>query len=164
MGLLIPEFGLVIWMLLAFGIVLFILAKFAWKPILKSLKDREQSIEEAINSAKKAREEVATLHADNQKIIAEARLERDVMLKEAREVKDSIISEAREKAQGEAIKIMESSRIALQNEKMLAINDLKNQITNISIEIASKVLERELKNPEDHKEYVNKLLKEINLN
>lgn len=164
MGLLIPEFGLVIWMLLGFGIVLFILTKFAWKPILKGLKDREQSIEDALNAARNARQEVADLQAGNQKILNEARIERDNLLKEAREVKESIIQEAREKATLEAQKIIEASRLSIQNEKLMAVNELKLQITTLSVEIASKILERELKNPEEHKDFIQKLLKEVHFN
>ena len=164
MGLLIPEFGLVIWMLVAFGIVFFVLSRFAWKPILGALKEREQSIEDALSSAKKAREEVAALQSDNQRVLAEARAERDAMLREAREIREKLIAEAKEKAGEEARKVMESSREAIRNERMMALHELKNQITSISIEIAEKILERELKNPEEHRQFVTRLLKEIQLN
>jgi F-type H+-transporting ATPase subunit b len=164
MGLLIPEFGLLVWMVFAFGIVLFVLSKYAWKPILQALKDREHSIDEALSSAKKAREEVAHLHADNQRILAEARVERDNMMKEARDIREKIIAEAKEKAAEEAKKVIEASRETIHHEKQMALHELKNQITGISIEIAEKILERELKNPEDHKIFVSQLMKDIHFN
>src|SRR6185436_13934237 len=109
MKLVTPDIGLLFWMLVSFGIVLFLLKKYAWKPILSSLKEREESIAEALNTAKKAKEEMTALKADNERLLNEARLERDKMLKEARDTKDAIIAEAKGKAQAEANKIMSSA-------------------------------------------------------
>ncbi|HQF29452.1 MAG TPA: F0F1 ATP synthase subunit B, partial [Bacteroidia bacterium] len=123
-----PDFGLVFWMTVSFLIVVFILRKFAWGPILTSLKERETSINDALNSAKKAKEEVANMKAENERILQEARNERDKMLKEARDTKDAIVSEARTKAQVEGDRIITIARETIQNEKLAAITELKNQV------------------------------------
>jgi len=159
-----PEIGLIFWMTLSFVIVMYILAKFAWKPILKALSDREENIEEALNTARKAKEEMVALKADNERLLNEARIERDKMLKEARDTKDAIIAEAKGKAQAEANKIMTSAREAINNEKMAAITELKNQVAKMSIEIAEKILRHELSNDEKQKALVENLLRDISLN
>ncbi len=159
-----PEIGLIFWMTLSFLIVMFILKKFAWKPILKALSDREENIEEALNTARKAKEEMIALKSDNERLLNEARAERDTMLKEARDTKDSIIAEAKGKAQAEANKIMSSAREAINNEKMAAITELKNQVAKMSIEIAEKILRHELSNDEKQKALVENLLRDISLN
>ena len=159
-----PEIGLIFWMTLSFLIVMFILKKFAWKPILKALSDREDNIEEALNTAKKAKEEMIALKSDNERLLNEARAERDMMLKEARDTKDAIIAEAKGKAQAEANKIMASAREAINNEKMAAITELKNQVAKMSIEIAEKILRHELSNDEKQKALMDNLIKDISLN
>jgi|SRR6185436_8790305 len=159
-----PEIGLIFWMTLSFLVVLFLLGKFAWKPILKALSDREQNIEDALNTAKKAKEEMVALKADNERLLTEARAERDSMLKEARDAKDNIIAEAKGKAQSEANKIMASARESINNEKMAAITELKNQVARMSIEIAEKILRHELSQDEKQKALVENLLKDISLN
>ena len=139
-----PEFGLVFWMTVSFLIVVFILRKFAWGPILSSLKERETSIEDALNAAKKAKDEVANMKAENEQLLKLARNERDMMLKEARDTKDAIVNEARAKAQTEADRMIASARESIQNEKMAAITELKNQVATLSIEIAEKVIRQQL--------------------
>ena len=159
-----PEFGLIFWMTLSFLIVFFLLKKFAWKPILASLKERETSIEDALNSAKKARDEVSNMKTENERILQEARNERDVLLKKARETKDQIVNEARSKAQVEADRIITIARETINNEKMAAITELKNQVATLSIEIAEKVIRQQLSTDEKQKALVKDLLKDVKLN
>lgn len=164
MELVTPDFGLLFWMLLSFLTVLVILRKYAWKPILGLIKSREDSIEHALQSAERAKAEMQALHADNERILAEARNERDKMLKEAREMKDAIVGEAKNKAKTEADKLINTAREAIQNEKMAAITDLKNQVAQLSIDIAEKILKRELSAENKQKELLGDLLKETRLN
>jgi len=159
-----PEFGLVFWMTVSFLIVVFILRKFAWGPILSSLKERETSIEDALNAAKKAKDEVANMKAENEQLLKQARNERDMMLKEARDTKDAIVNEARAKAQSEADRMITIARETIQNEKMAAITELKNQVATLSIEIAEKVIRQQLASDEKQKALVNDLLKDVKLN
>ena len=128
MGLFTPNPGTIFWMVIIFGIVLFILKKFAWKPILTALKDREESIASALNSAEQARKDVEGLKADNNKVIAEARKEKNIILKEAREIKDKIVAEAKEKAILEGQKSIEQARQQIQAEKTAAISEIKKQV------------------------------------
>lgn len=164
MELVTPEFGTVFWMLLSFLMILFILKKFAWKPILSALKERETSIDNALRSADKAREEMEQLKADNEKIIKEAKNERDNLLKDARLVKNMIISEAKEKAITETEKIIEDARVKIESEKDAALDEIKNQIAIFSIEIAEKILKKKLESTKDQKDMINDLLDEIKLN
>lgn len=164
MELLTPSLGLIVWMTLCFLILFFLLKKMAWKPIMKMIKDREVSIQEALNSAEKAREEVKNLQAGHEQILKEARAERDQMLKEARDIKDQIVSEAKTKAQVEADKIMTTARENIQHEKMAAITELKNQVAQLSIEIAEKILKEELSSQEKQKQLVKALLDDVKLN
>ena len=159
-----PEFGLIFWMTVSFLIVVFILRKFAWGPILSSLKERETSIEDALNAAKKAKDEVANMKAENEQLLKQARNERDMMLKEARDTKDAIVNEARAKAQTEADRMITIARETIQNEKMAAITELKNQVATLSIEIAEKVIRQQLASDEKQKALVNDLLKDVKLN
>lgn len=164
MELIKPAIGLVFWMCLSFGVVLFLLRKYAWKPILTALKERETSIETALGAAKKAREEMAALQADNEKILNEARNERDQILKEAREAKETIITEAKSKAQKEGERLVSQARDTINNEKMAAITELKNQVATLSIEIAEKIIREHLSSDEKQKTLVKNLLQEVNLN
>ncbi len=159
-----PEFGLIFWMCISFGIILWILGKFAWKPILKMLSDRENSIQDALDSAERAKEEMKALQAGNEKILAEARHERDLMLKDAREIREKMISDAKGIAATEGERMLKSARENIQNEKMAAITDLKNQVGVLSLEIAEKILKSELASDEKQKALVNTLLKDVNLN
>lgn len=164
MDLIMPSFGLIFWMTLTFVIVFVLLRKMAWKPILKALTERENYIKDALNSAEKAKEEMALLQAGNEKILMEARSEREKLIKEARETKDSIINDAKLKAQKEAEKIILNARETLQSEKNAALNDLKNQVASLSIEIAEKIIKSELSTDERQKALVSNLLKEVTLN
>lgn len=164
MGLVLPDYGLLFWMVLTFLIVMFILKKFAWKPILSSLKEREDSIDDALESAQKAREEMGKLKADNEKILAAARNERNEMLKEAKEVKQNIIDEAKGIASKEADKMIESARQAIENQKIAAINEMKENIASFSILIAEKILRKQLEDPSKQKELMDQYLKDVKLN
>ena len=153
-----PSIGLIFWMAVSFSIILFLLKKFAWKPILGMIKEREESIESALAAAEKA------LQSNNERILAEARAERDTLLKEAREIKDKMILEAKTTATKEGERMLAIARENIQNEKMAAITELKNQVATLSIEIAEKILKSELSSDEKQKSLVNTLLKDVNLN
>jgi F-type H+-transporting ATPase subunit b len=164
MGLVTPSLGLVFWTTLAFLIVLFLLKKFAWKPILESLKERENTIADALKAAENAKHEMAQLKASNEELLRKARDERDALMKEARDARDLIIAEAKSKATQEADRILTAARENIKNEKMAAISELKNQVAVLSIEIAEKILRNELSKDEKQKTLVNNLVEEINLN
>jgi len=164
MELVTPNIGLLFWMTLSFGILLFILGKDAWKPVMKMIKEREKTIEEALQSAEKTKQEMASLHVSNEKLLKEAKEERELLLREARKIRDGIISEAKQKAIDEANLILETARQNIQNEKMAAIIELKNQIASLSIEIAEKILTAELVDKEKQNQLINKLLEEVKLN
>lgn len=159
-----PSIGLIFWMVVSFSIILFLLKKFAWKPILGMIKEREESIENALAAAEKAKLEMQTLQSNNERILAEAKAERDGLLKEAREMKEQIIAEAKNAATKEGDRLLKAARENIQNEKMAAITDLKNQVATLSIEIAEKILKSELSSDEKQKSLVNTLLKDVNLN
>jgi F-type H+-transporting ATPase subunit b len=159
-----PSIGLLFWMLVSFGIIFWILKKFAWKPILTMLKAREDSITEALSAAEKAKKEMEALQTNNEKLLAEARNQRDIMLKEAREIKEQIIGEAKGAAQKEADKLIKSARENIQSEKNAAIAEMKNQVASLSIEIAEKILKEELSSSEKQKTLVKTLLNDVNLN
>jgi F-type H+-transporting ATPase subunit b len=162
MELVSPDFGTLFWMLIFFSLVLFILKKFAWKPILNSLKNREKSIEDALLSAEKAKEEMAKLKSDNERILADARKERDLLMKEARVMKDKIIADAQDQAQQEAQKIVEAARLSIENEKKSAINDMKTQIAILSVSIAEKIIKEKL-DTSKQSDLINNLLKDVKL-
>lgn len=159
-----PSLGTIIWMTLAFSIVFFILAKFVWPPVMGYLKEREKSISDALNAAQLAKEEMMKLKADNEKIIAEAKLERDKIIMEARELKDSIVADARENATAETKKMIEMAKQAIKNEKETAINEMKDQIVSLSVEIAGKLLHKKLEEDGQQKELIEKSLREVKLN
>lgn len=163
MGFVTPDYGTIFWMLIIFGIVLYILKKFAWGPILKALKDRESSISDALNSAEKARKEVAGLKASNDQIIAEARKEKDQILKEARDIKDKIVAEAKTQANVEAHKSIENAKMQIESEKMAAITEIKKQVAELSVSIAEIVIRKQLENPKDQEKLVEDLLKDLKL-
>jgi F-type H+-transporting ATPase subunit b len=163
-GLVEPGIGLIFWTTVVFLLILFILGKFAWKPILSAIKTREKGISEALASAERALNDMRELKAANEGILNQARTERDSMLKEARETKDSIIAEAKQKAQAEADRIMSSTRDQIANEKNAAVAELKKQVAVLSIEIAEKILKSELSNDEKQKALVSNLMKDVNLN
>jgi F-type H+-transporting ATPase subunit b len=163
MELINPGLGLIFWMTLAFLLLLFILGKFAWKPILGMLKERETSIHEALNAANRAREEMKQLQFNNEQLLQEAKNERDALLNEARKIRDKIIDEARTKASEEAARITEAAKANIQNEKLAAMTELKNQIAESSLNIARYIIKRELSDPKKQEEYVNELIRDIKL-
>ncbi len=158
------DIGLLFWMTLTFSLVLFILGKYAWKPIMKMLHEREESIEKALNAADDAKKEMLKLKAGNEQLLLEAKEERDALLRDARKIKESILEEARSRANEEGNRIIENARESIQYEKMAAINELKNQIASISIEIAEKILGQELADKEKQHQLTEKLLKEVKIN
>ena len=158
------DIGLLFWMTLTFSILLFILGKYAWRPIMKMLHEREDSIEKALNAADEAKKDMLKLKAGNEQLLVEAKEERDALMRDARKVKESIIEEARVKANEEANRIIENARESIQYEKLAAINELKNQIASISIEIAEKLIGQELADKEKQQQLTEKLLKEVKIN
>jgi F-type H+-transporting ATPase subunit b len=164
MELISPGIGLIFWMTLAFSIVLYVLKKFAWKPIIQSLHEREDSIAEALNMANKAREEMKQLKFDNESLLKQAKEERDAILRDARKIKESIIEDSKTKANKEANRIVENAKKSIQNEKMAAMTDLKNQLATLSIEVAEKILKDELSEDKKQKEYIQKLIKDVKFN
>src|SRR6185295_938383 len=146
MDLLTPSFGLIFWTLLAFVIVFLILKKYAWKPILKSLDERQRNITGSLETAERVKAEMAQLKSENEALLAKAREERALLLKEARETKDKIINEAKDQAKLEAGKIIADAQTAIEQQKMAAITEVKNQVGNLVIEVSEKILRRELAN------------------
>ena len=164
MDLLLPGFGLIVWTTLAFIIVFLILKKYAWKPILKSLKDRETSISDSLATAERVKLEMAQLQSENEALLAKAREERGLLLKEARETRDKMVNDAKEQAKIEGNRMIAEAQQAIQQQKMAAITDVKNQIGILVIEVAEKVLRRELGNPAEQEKYIKQLADEIKLN
>ena len=164
MELLTPGLGLLVWTLLAFLIVFFILKKFAWPAITKGLHDRETSITEALATAEKVKLEMAQLKNDNEALLAKTREERGVILKEAKEIKDKIVNDAKEEAKAQAAKIIADANAIIQQQKMAALTDLKNQIGNLVIETSEKVLRKELSNKAEQEGYIKILASEVKLN
>lgn len=164
MDLLNPSFGLLIWTLVAFLAFFFILKKFAWKPILESLKERELGIADAISSAEKVKVEMSQLKSENEILMAKAREERGIILKEAKEFSDKMISEAKDKAKIEYGKIVADAQAAIQQQKNAALIDVKNQVGALVIEVSEKILRRELSNKAEQEKFINQLAEEANLN
>ena len=164
MDLLLPGIGLLVWTLIAFLLVFFILKKFAWKIIIQSLNDREKGISDSLETAKKLKAEMAQMKSENEALMAQAREERAAMLKEAREVKDKIINEAKEQAKAEANKIIVDAQQAIHAQKMAALTDVKNQVGTLVIEVAEKVLRRELASKTDQESYIKQLSEGVKLN
>ncbi|HTJ13488.1 MAG TPA: F0F1 ATP synthase subunit B [Dinghuibacter sp.] len=162
--LLTPGLGLFVWNLLAFVIVFLLLKKFAWKPIMKSLGDREKHIADSIATADRVKAEMAQLKNENEALMAQAREERSQMLKEAREARDKIVQEAKDKAKAEAARIVAEAQVTLEQQKQAAITDVKNQVGNLVVEIAEKVLRRELAAKSAQEQYIQELSKDVKLN
>ena len=163
MDLVTPHIGLVFWTTLCFAILLYILGKYAWKPILAAVKEREESIEGALLKAEALKEEIARMTTENEDLLKQARAERDEILKEARIVKDKIVGEAKEAAQAEGARIMENARQEINMQKALAMADVKNQVASLSLEIAEKVLRKQFEDSKKQDELVTELLKEVKL-
>ena len=164
MDLVTPDVGLLFWTFVSFAILYFLLKKFAWKPILGSVNEREQSIHEALLAAEKAKNEMQNLKSDNEKILKEAKVERENMLKDAREIKAKLISDAENQAKIQASKLIESAQIAIQNEKNSAMNELKQTVVELSIGIAEKVISNELEDKNKQLKVVETMLNEASLN
>lgn len=158
------ELGLFFWQVLIFIGLIILLKKFAWKPILDAVNDREEGIKNALLSAENAKKEMQNLQADNQRILQEARLERDNMLKEAREMKEKMVDDAKAEAQAQGQKMIEQAKAAIQSEKNAAMADLKLQVSSLSVSIAEKLLKEELSNKEAQTKLVEKLLGDVKLN
>lgn len=159
-----PTPGLAIWSLIIFLLFWIILGKFAFKPITEALEKRENDIQSALDSAKKAKEEMTNLKAENEKILTEAREEKSRIINEAKEIKIQTISEAKEKAKEEANRIILSAKSEIDNQKKTAIAEIKTQVGGMAIEIAEKLVKRELRSNSDHDAYVKTLVDEFNLN
>jgi len=159
MELVTPAIGLIFWTTIVFLLLVFILKKFAWKPILKSIDKRNKNIEEALKAADKAKKEMESLNADNERILAEAKIERDSLLKEARVMKNQIVEDAKKQANTEAKKLLTTAKEQIENEKMKAITELKNHVADISIDIAEKILKSELSDEKKQRELVARALK-----
>jgi len=163
MDLVTPSPGLIFWTAITFLILLYILRKYAWKPILKAVTDRENSIESALLKADAVREEMARLTNENEALLKQARAERDSILAEATKVKNQIIYDAKEAAQKEGARQIEIARIEINNQKAIAMADVKNQVASLSIEIAEKVLRKQFEDQKKQDELVKELLKEVKL-
>ena len=157
------SFGLFFWQLLIFIFLVLLLKKFAWKPILDTVNERESSIKDAMSEADKARNEMLAIQESNQKVLKEARAEREALLKDARNTGAEIVAQAKTDAKTEANKIISQAQEAIQNEKRAAVNELKNQVAKISLEIAEKVIDTELANKDKQAQLVDKLLKDSSL-
>ncbi|AOZ99089.1 ATP synthase subunit b [Flavobacterium palustre] len=158
------EFGLFFWQVLIFVGLILLLKKFAWKPILDAVNEREEGIKNALESAENARKEMQNLQADNQRILNEARAERDAMLKEAREMKEKMIADAKGEAQAQGEKMIEQAKAAINSEKNAAMAELKLQVSTLSLSIAEKLLKDELSNTEAQTKLVEKMLGDVKLN
>ena len=158
------SFGLFIWQTIIFVGLVLLLKKFAWKPILDAVNEREEGIKNALLSADNARKEMQNLQADNQRILQEARLERDAMLKDAREIREKMVADAKNEAQVQGLKMIEQAKVAIESEKNIAMAELKRQVSILSIEIAEKLLKDELSNKEAQVKLVEKMLGDAKLN
>jgi F-type H+-transporting ATPase subunit b len=158
------SFGLFIWQVVIFVGLIFLLKKFAWKPILDAVNEREQGIKNALESAESARNEMQNLQADNQRILQEARAERDAMLKDAREMKEKMVADAKNEAQEQGQKMIAQAKAAIESEKNAAMADLKSQVATLSLSIAEKILKDELSNKESQTKLVDQLLGDVKLN
>ncbi len=164
MDLVLPGLGLTFWMVLVFGLLLFLLKKFAWKPILSALNERENSIEEALKSAEQAREQMSKLKSDNEALFKQARNERDEILKEARDMKDSIISEAKRSAEEEGKRMIQKATEEISKQKAVAIAELKGQVASLSVSIAEKLINNQLSNSAEQQTIIANQVNNLNNN
>ena len=163
MDLIKPDVGLIFWTALSFLILLFILGKYAWKPILAAVNEREQSIETALSRAEAVKEEMSRLTSENEALLKLARAERDAILSDANKVKNQIISEAKDAAQKEGSRQIELARMEINNQKAIAMADVKNQVASLSIDIAEKILRKQFEDQKKQDELVKELLKDVKL-
>ena len=158
------SYGLFFWQVIILVILIVLLAKFAWKPILAALAAREEGISNALLAAENAKKDMQNLKADNEKLLAEARAERDLMIKEAREIKEKMIADAKSEAQAQGEKMIEAAKASIESEKNAAMAELKNQVSSLSLEIAETLLKGELSNKEAQTKLVEKMLGDAKLN
>lgn len=163
MDLITPDVGLLFWTLVSFIVLYIILTKFAWGPILGAVKEREESIKQALDAADNAKKDMENLKADNEKILNEAKIERETMLKEAREIKSKLISDAEEEAKIRAKKMVEAAKTAIQNEKNSAMNELKNTVVDLSVGIAEKLISEELADKDRQLKMIEEILDDSKL-
>ncbi len=163
MNLITPEFGLLFWQTITFLVLLLLLGRFAWKPIMSSLREREETIEGALRSAELARQEMTKLRADNERLLDEARAERDAMMRKAQQTADAIVEEAKNKAAAESNRIVESARAAIQSERQAAIDDIRRQVATLSVDIAEKVIRRQINSDPQQRQLVDQFVKDIHL-
>jgi F-type H+-transporting ATPase subunit b len=159
-----PSIGLVVWSTIVFLLLFFVLSKFAWKPVLAAIKEREHSIDDALNKAELARDAMVRLTATNAQLMQDTRAERDQILKEAKALKDNIVNEAKQQAHTEGTKLIEKAKIEIENQKKAALAELKSQVSTLSIEIAERVLRSQLDDKAKQQDLVNSLLKDVELN
>ncbi|MFT3936805.1 MAG: F0F1 ATP synthase subunit B [Chitinophagaceae bacterium] len=164
MKLLLPEFGLLIWTLVAFLVVFFILAKFAWPAIVKGLADREKSIADSLATAEKVKAEMQQLKSDNEALLVKAREERAALIKDAKDTADKMVADAKDRAKAEYDRIVADAQAAINQQKMAAVTDLKNQVGNLVIEVSEKVLRRELGDKTAQEKYIQDLANGVKLN
>lgn len=164
MELVTPSIGLVFWTLVSFLLLLVLLKKLAWKPVLGAIHERERSIEDALNKAELAKQEMARLSSENEALLKEARAERDQILKEAKEIKDQIVNEAKNQAQAEGAKLIEKAKIEINNQKIAALDEVRNQVAVLSLDIAEKVLRKEFSDKQKQETLVGELLQGVKLN
>ena len=164
MDLITPAFGLIFWQTIIFLVVLFVLGKFAWKPILGALQSREDSIDEALKSAEKAKEDMANLKTDNEKLLAEAKLERDKMLKAAAKLGEDLKDQAKEDARLIGDKMIDDAKASVESEKNDAIKEIKDQVVELSIQITEKLLKKNLSDDKSQQELIKGYMKDIKLN
>lgn len=163
MNLITPEFGLLFWQTITFLVLLLLLSRFAWKPIMSSLREREETIEGALRSAELARVEMTKLRADNERLLDEARAERDAMMRKAQQTADAIVEEAKNKAATESNRIVESARAAILSERQAAIDDIRRQVAALSVDIAEKVIRRQINGDTQQRQLVDQFVKDIHL-
>lgn len=163
-ALITPGLGVIFWMVVSFAILVFILLKFGWPVVIKTLKEREESINNSLSAAEKAKDELLQLQDNREELQKEAKIERDEMLRNARLTSEKIIEESRLKATEEADRIVEMAKQSIEYEKMQALHDLKNQMANLSIEIAEKLLKQELADKEKASEFIKQELENVHLN
>ncbi|MBC6366351.1 F0F1 ATP synthase subunit B [Algoriphagus sp. AK58] len=164
MDLIIPSAGLIFWQLFGFLALLFILIKFAWKPMLATLAEREASIDGALKAAEQARNEMANLKAENEKLLQEARLERDTILKKAQEASAKMIEDAKIEAGKQGAQMIETAKAVIETEKKAALTEVKNQVAALTLEVTEKLLRKKLADEKAQKELVDEFVKDIKLN
>lgn len=164
MDLILPSSGLIIWQLIGFLALLFILMKFAWKPILETLEERESSIDDALKAAERAKAEMANLKSENEKLLQEARIERDNILKTASDASAKMIEDAKQAAIAEGAKMIENAKAVIENEKKAALTEVKNQVAQLTLEVTDKLLRKNLSSQAAQQELVEGMVKDVNLN